>query len=69
MPNIQPKKLRELIAKAYWEGHTDGRLCGKNGTTNFGMAGLTIEAIAIKAGCRPIKNEDAAKHPAFKNRH
>lgn len=66
MPNISPKKLREIIASTYWTAHTDGRMCGRNGKPDFAIAGLTIEAAAIKAGCRPVRLKDVDDHPAFK---
>ena len=67
--NITPKKLREIIAKTYWQAHSDGRLCGKNGVPDFGMAALTIEANAIGAGCRPTRPDNAQQEIVSQNKH
>lgn len=39
-------KIEKVIGELYWKAHTDGRLVGKKGKTNFGLASVTIE-IAI----------------------
>ncbi len=66
--NITPKKLREIIAKTYWQAHDDGRLCEVNGDIDFGVANLTIEARAIEAGCRPTPPSRAVSMTELNNK-
>lgn len=52
---MKDKKIREILAKLYWQGHEDGslRMMKKNKTIDYGIANISIESASIQLGCKP----------------
>jgi hypothetical protein len=48
MKRLNQEKIEKIIDELYWKAHADGRICGKDGKIDFGMAAITIESTITK---------------------